>query len=234
MRATMRILMVTALVGLAWMAAAQIRSDSGGKPHARSAQNKGRDMNNAISLTVQPVVSGESLVVRYTLTNDGSEAILVFDKLRERNADEPNPHQVYRYVVGSTVRLLLGPAPLPRGRNVFARQLPAVTRVEAYSSHTATLQLTLPLREYSAYFANKDDTFEPGRSSEFVLLLSYVRARGIDVMPIASMPGAFRTTTPAAAADAVLVRSDTVSLALDVQVTHDASFTRLKLPEDSP
>lgn len=230
MRGALRMLLLMSLVGLVAVVAAPLRSDSGGKPHARTAQNKARPMDIDVSLTVQPEVSGENLVVRYTLTNGLSEAILVFDKLRMRNEDEPNPQQVYRYVVGSTVRLLLGPAPLPSGRNVFARQIPAVTRVEPYRKHSATLQLALPLREYSAYFANKDETFEPGKSSELVLLASYVRARGIEVTPIASMPGTFRTASPGVAGDATLVHSDTVSLALDVRVTRDESFARLKLP----
>jgi hypothetical protein len=201
---------------------------------SKSVTTSKASMTNTPQLSMNLTRSGASLALRYSVTNHLAEPILVFDKLRERHEDSLDPEQIYRYVVGSTLRLLLGPAPLPRGRNVAARNVPHVTRVDAYKELTSAIELPLPLKEYSAYFAGHDASSVQVEVRDVELLVSYVRSAGIAVAPSAAGPDILRVATPGAWNAAQTLRSNVVSLPLDVLVTKVGYFARPRLPNDPP
>jgi hypothetical protein len=233
LRATSRLAFFTAIVLISALGQAQPRGGTTG-PQSRSVTTGKARMTNTPELSLKVTRLGDSLELRYSVTNHLAEPILVFDKLRERNEDVLDPEQIYRYVVGSTLRLLLGPAPLPRGRNVFSRNVPHVTRVGAYKDLRSTIKLALPLKEYSAYFAGHDASSVQVAVRDVELLVSYVPAAGIDVAPSAAGAEILRVASPGAWGAAQTIRSNVVALPLDVLVTQVSHFSRPVLPSDPP
>lgn len=226
-----------ALLAVVLLSSALVQAQSrGGKPgpQPKSVTIGKARMSDTPELSMKVTRSSDSLELRYSVTNHLPEAILVFDKLRERQEDALDPEQIYRYVVGSTLRLLLGPAPLPHGRSVFSRNVPHVTRVDAYKDLTSTIKLALPLKEYSAYFAGHDANSVQVEVREVELLVSYVRATGIEVAPTSVGPDVLRLSSPGAWSAAQTLRSNVVSLPLEVLVTRVGHFSRPTLPNDPP
>jgi hypothetical protein len=126
---------------------------------------------------------------------------------------EVDAEQVYRFVSGDALRLVLGPAPLP-GKPVTVKNLPEVTRVEPYASLEADLSTPLPATEYNVYFSTASpDERVAAQVRKVELFATYVDATGIETIPSTIHPGAWRTVGAAKAQHTI--RSGPIALTLD-------------------
>lgn len=199
-------------------------------------------MQEPVTLSVKHVVSSQGLEVHYTVNNDLAEPIYVLDKLYERARQDPDnanaelskakldPEGVYRYVVGSSLRLLLGVAPLPRGVNVRVRNVPWATKVEPKHAAHGTLKLALPIKEYSAYF-NAQDGYVPAKVQSFELFVEYHRGRAVETSPVSGASDALEITGGAPLHDLQLLRSGPQAVQLDALTNANKPFARYA-PED--
>jgi hypothetical protein len=202
-----------------------VAKSSSKAPLAASASERERDdvesqptmttNTQLVSLTAKVTKSDARLVVHYAIHNSDKTPIFVFNRLhRGGSPREVDGQQVYRFVSGDVLSLLLGPAPLP-GKPVTVKNLPEVTRVEPYASFEADLSTPLPAAEYNVYFSTASaDERVAEQVHKVELFATYVDATGIQTIPSTIYPEAWRTVSAAGAQHNI--RSGAIAVTLDV------------------
>jgi hypothetical protein len=168
-----------------------------------------------VSLTAKLTKAAARLDVHYTIHNGDKTPILIFNRLhRGGSPREIDSQQVYRFVSGDVLGLLLGPAPLP-SRPVSVKNLPEATRLEAYASFQADLSMPLPVTEYNVYFSTASPAERvAGQVHKLELFAMYASATGIETIPSKIHPEALRTVSPVG--ELHTIRSGPIALTLDV------------------
>jgi hypothetical protein len=190
-------------------------------------------IDDEVALSAKVAVSAGGLQLQYRVSNQLPVPIYVFNKLWKRANHVLDSEQIYRYLVGSTLRLLLGPAPVPLGLNVRVRNIPWVTKIEAHQVFEAALSLPVPSKEYSAYFDAGQASYVSAKARQVELFVSYRRGgNGLETAPVPEAPGTLQITSPAPGSGAELLRSGPTALPIDVLVTHSQDFERLEMPDD--
>ncbi|HKU38568.1 MAG TPA: hypothetical protein VJR89_10490 [Polyangiales bacterium] len=179
-----------------------------------------------VSLTVKLTKSEAQLDVHYTLHNGDKSPILIFNRMHAGGSPRAvDGQQTYRFVSGDVLRLLLGPAPLPKA-SVTVKNLPEVTRIEPYASFQAEVRTPLPATEYNIYFdTDNPDEQVAAQVHEVELCAMYVDATGIETIPSTIHPGGLRTVSPIGKPQTVC--SDPIALTLDV-VRQTGEFARFE------
>lgn len=167
-----------------------------------------------VTLNVKFAKTNGRLEVHYEVHNGDKAAILLFNRLHGGgHPREADSQQVYRFVEGGVLRLLLGPAPLPSVPVTF-KNVPEVTRIEPYTSFEADLSLPVPVTEYSVYSDDVDPdkaTVEQVHAVE--LFAIYTDATRVETIPSKVFPGAFTASSPGTMHT---VASGRVALSLEV------------------
>lgn len=131
------------------------------------------------------------------------------------------------------LRLLLGPAPLPR-KPVTLRNLPEVTKIEPFGTFEEELSSPVPVTEYNCYHSRASAAERAAKQIDQVeLFVQYVAAAGVELMPSQIHPGAWRTVNAAAMSDHQTLRSGPIALHLDV-LRQTGEYSQLVLPQDQP
>src|SRR4051812_48036030 len=101
------------------------------------------------------ITPGKGLAIQARIENAGAADILVLDRLWKLDKESQrvlDPELAYRFERDGSLRVLLGPAPLPRRKTITYRNVPMATRVPANSALDREIVLAPPIREYSVYF----------------------------------------------------------------------------------
>ncbi|HEY2234767.1 MAG TPA: hypothetical protein VGK01_14935 [Candidatus Angelobacter sp.] len=163
--------------------------------------------------------TAHSLRMKLFLHNQGGTDIYVFNHLWSRasgslSADSQNVYQFFR---NGTLRLLYGPAPLPRLKTVTYRNIPFVTLLQ----HGATLEwnaeLSFPIKEYNVYYPEDPNTAYTFEKADHVeVIIEFVKAGpGVVVAAVSNQQDALRIISPG-----VLDLAETRSFKADVpQIT---------------
>ena len=139
------------------------------------------------SLTPSPSGSGgdERLVLRYSV--QAFEELYVSDRLwdhRRKVGQVPDPFGVYRFVVGDTLRLVFEQAPHPPNivpNNVFP---PRFSRVAAGETLERSVDIALPVEEYSALARDVSEPSEVEQVEQVELVLGYCLRSELDADPV--------------------------------------------------
>jgi hypothetical protein len=184
------------------------------------------------------IVSREKLKVHASITNSGKTDIYVFDQLWDQDRSGkafPDPEGIYRFERNSELRLLLGPAPLPRLKTVTFKNVPFATPVKAGTSLELNREVALPVKEYSAYFLD----YSPNQSKtvqvkRLVLIVKFVEAQQrLATSPCPFNPAAVKLETPGVLDSVQTLTWRTEQVDLEVLRRTDA-FDRLTLPGEAP
>lgn len=234
---------VTRVAGATLLAAAVVmlgrpplpaRANEAPRPTARHARQQREKGSNS---TMQPghttprleahfARSGDQLVVRYTIYNPGDVAILVFNRLWNGVSERaPDAARAYRFILGDTLRLWLGPAPLPADRMLLFRNDPLVVKIDARRSFSETIALSVPVKEYSPYFTEAPGDYTAVTTQRIELVIGYVQANDLKTAKDRLYPDALSIESPDRGALSHL-RSSTCDLELKVERHNDPAFTR--------
>lgn len=181
-----------------------------------------------VSLTAKASKSEGRLQVHYTIHNGEKTPILVFNRLQAGGHPRAvDAQQIYRFVSGEMLNLLLGPAPLPGNALVTFKNIPDVTRVEPYTSLHGEVSAALPVSEYSPYFdvAGPDNSIA-ARVQTVKVFANYIDATGIELVPSTIHPGAFTALRPSSNPEHT-IRSGPIALTLDV-LLQKGDFSRFE------
>ena len=119
---------------------------------------EGANPNLKCSLKIEV---GKALKIHARLENPGDEGIYIFNRLWHMEASKrpaEDPEKMYRFIRDSELRLLLGPAPLPRLKTVTYKNIPYATLIKPHGILDLEQSLNLPAEEYSAYFPTSPGT----------------------------------------------------------------------------
>jgi len=182
---------------------------------------------DSVSLTAKLTQVRDRLLVRYSIRNDGRNPILVFNRLwTGESGREPDTQRLYRFVTKRGLRLLLGSAPLPSDP-VTLRNLPEVTKVEAFTQFEEEVTTPIPVTEYNWYFSDASaDLRVAEQVNQVELFVQYVDANGVELKPSTIHPGAFWATNAAAMSNNSTLRSGSSAMSLAVLRQTD-EFSRL-------
>jgi hypothetical protein len=186
-------------------------------------------MNHAPNLEAKFAHTGGELHVNYTL-HAGDKPLLVFNRLRDLGKPGPGSEQVYRYVVEDKLQLQLGTPPLPEnGMEVYARNVPHVSKLAAHHILKGKLVLPVPVYEYSCYFEIPKVSTAEAQVQQVILAVQYSDEPIAELPPVHGTPDAF--LPPAGAyrtAKWLTVKSP--ALTLPVALNHSTYFSRPTLP----
>jgi len=178
------------------------------------------------------------LSIRARIENAGLTDILVLDRLWKLDASSKRAldgEHVYRFERDGSLRLLLGPAPLPRLKSALYRNVPMATRVPARSALDRDLTIVAPLTEYSVYFPETDPRHHETKSDGTVhLIIDYLMADAKLVThpsPLDANAVEIENPVLALAGSVRLVQSGTVSAFEVIRRTDE--FDRLALPGEA-
>jgi hypothetical protein len=180
----------------------------------------------------------KALAIQLRLENAGAADILVLDRLWRLQGGKKvlDGEHVYRFERGGSLRVLLGPAPLPRLKSALYRNVPLATRVPANAALEREIRLAAKLKEYSVYFPELDPQHdEKATVSTVHLVVDYLVDRPELVKHASALdPAAIEIENPVfALAEAKrLVQSGPVS-PIEVARRTD-EFDRLALPGEAP
>jgi hypothetical protein len=175
--------------------------------------------------------------VEARLENHGTGEIFVFDRLWTLDSSSrqaPDREGAYRFVRDGTLRLLLGPCPLPRRWQVTYRNVPHASLVPPGGSLALAISSAGPVGEHGAYFPEPPGSATTKVHVERVeLVVQYAEApRDLAAAPSGLFPGAF--VLPAAALDGLRSAvAPSPRVELDVLRRAD-DFDRLTLPGEKP
>jgi hypothetical protein len=174
--------------------------------------------------SVRKVPNG--IVVDYSV-DAGDYPILVFNRLRSiASPGSADAERVYRFVVGKSLRLLLGEAPLGPGMQVHARNRPQAVKVERFGRIEDSIQIRTPVTEHSSYFEHAAAGSEtPDEVQDVTLFVEIVDARAIKLDRSQLFPDAFQTG-PIALGQIQTLRGNTQPMPLPV-VRRTDRFARL-------
>jgi hypothetical protein len=193
----------------------------------------GEAANLALRCSLQVEV-GKTLKIRTRLENSGSEGIYVFNRLwhldtSSRPADDPE--KMYRFIRESELRLLLGPAPLPRLKTVAYRNIPYATLIKPHGTLEVEQSLRLPAQEYSVYFPSAPGTSPtPVTISRVAMFVVWVESREArETSPSPFDPNAVKIEVPGILDHAQTVGCRVTSATFEGLRRTD-EFDRLTLP----
>jgi hypothetical protein len=178
------------------------------------------------------------LSLRARVENLGDADILVLDRLWDLGGGKKilDAEHVYRFERDGSLRLLLGPAPLPRRGSALYRNVPMGTRVPARAALDREIFIPAPIKEYSVYFPESDPEAYAAKSVGKVhLLVGYLVAKpDLSTRAAAVDPDAVEIDNPvlAMAGMKLLVASGEVG-PFEVQRRTD-TFDRVLLPGEAP
>ena len=182
----------------------------------------------------QPILSAKfiqteaKLIVEYAVQN-GDQPVLLLNRLIHLGSPlTADDQKVYRFVVGNSLRLLLGPAPLPDFRQVHSKNVPQLVRLNAHQYYKEGFALERPVTEYSCYSA-----FEPQLTADAVvqdvtLFADYVEAQAVRVRASTLLPDAFEAESSIARDRIHRLSSSVEPLTIPVRKFRD-DFPRLRL-----
>ena len=195
-----------------------------------------------MSVTLQAsfqITATKGLSIHARIENAGAVDILVLDRLWTLDASSQRAldgEHIYRFERDGSLRLLLGPAPLPRLKTVTYRNVPMATRVRARAALDRDITLVAPIKEYSVYFPEiAPENYEPKIVGTVHLVIDYLVARPELVTRASSLdPAAVEIDNPVLALVGAqrLVHSGPVS-GLEVLRRTD-EFDRMTLPGEAP
>lgn len=176
------------------------------------------------------VASAGHLIVSYEV-HAGDQAIVVFDRLAQMaHQDNRDPEMAYRYLVGEELRLLLGIAPLPWDRSVFAKNVPDVTKLGPYRTASSSFTIAVPVTEYSCYARKSSLETNPSRhAATATLFVDYIEGVAVETQPSRSIEGAHTVTSTFASNKVERLRAAPIKVDLPVRRAR-GPFSRLSLP----
>lgn len=179
----MRLGTCLALVALVWPGIALT------EPDADTTTSSGQEP----TLQLQVKDTGGALQIKYSFRN-GNEPILVYNRLlRLKSADVVrDPEPLHRYLVGSTLRLFLGPTPDTRTVTYFFN-VPHVTKLAPHATLRRSVQVPIPTTEYSDLLP-EDPKFVAVQADAVVMFIQYVPAKGVALQRSRLYPDAFEVT----------------------------------------
>lgn len=180
------------------------------------------------------VVSGKTLNIETRIVNTGPLDVYVFDRLwdlDQSNHPMADPEKMYRFIRNSELRLLLGPAPLPRLKSAAYKNIPYATLIKARSTLDLKTSFDAPIKEYSVYFPEGPNTkFTPVTINRVVLLLDLVEARAeFQTTPCPFDPSAVKIEVPGVLDSSKRLSCQSTSLVSPGLLRSD-EFDRLTLP----
>ena len=185
-------------------------------------------MTNEPILSAKFIQTEAKLVVEYAVQN-GDQPVLLLNRLihlgSPLTADAQN---VYRFVVGNSLRLLLGRAPLPEFREVYAKNVPQLVRLNAHQYYKESFALERPVTEYSCYSAFEPQPAADAVAQDVTLFADYVEAHAVRVRPSTLFPNAFEAESSIARDRIHRLRSSVEQLTVPVRKFAD-DFPRLRL-----
>jgi hypothetical protein len=158
----------------------------------------------ALTATLDPGSTPRRVGVNITVENRGRRDLLVLDRLWEYDArgKHADPEQAYRFVGGSSLRLLFGPAPYPPNMSVNDGQFPDGTRLGPGEKLSLRVEQNTPVREYNPFFEPKPDTtYRTVHVDKIDVIVQYVVAEaertrpsrlGPKAVELAAWPGTMR------------------------------------------
>jgi hypothetical protein len=190
------------------------------------------------------VTPGKGLSIQSRIENAGAVDILVLDRLwkLEDNRKALDDEHTYRFERDGSLRVLLGPAPLPRMKSALYRNVPMATRVPAGGSIDHEIVLAPPIKEHSPYFPEVDPAaYAPTPVGAVHLVVDYLPIEHVEgrpdlvIRPSAVDPTALEIDNPvlALAAAKRLVESAPLPTLLEVLRRTD-ELDRLDLPGEAP
>jgi hypothetical protein len=206
-------------------------SSSGPAPSA-SPGNMAVTLN--CSFQVEP---GKTLKVKARIANPGSSHVYVFNRLWDldpTNKPIEDPEKMYRFIRDSELRLLLGPAPLPRLKTVTFKNIPYATLIKPGGSVDIETSFPVPATEYSVYFpetpGNKSTISRINRVALFVRVVETKATFETTAAPFD--PAALKIEVPGVLDSARIVSCHSTPVGLDALRRAD-EFDRLTLPGEA-
>jgi hypothetical protein len=101
------------------------------------------------------VEAGKTLKVQARIENVGPAGVYVFNRLWDMDSSSrpaEDAQKMYRFIRDSELRLLLGPAPLPRLMTAAYKNIPYATLINSQGALDVEQSFPLPVEEYSVYF----------------------------------------------------------------------------------
>lgn len=193
-------------------------------------------MSVSLKASLQITPAG-GLAVRARIENASAADILVLDRLwkLEKGNKSLDLELAYRFERDGVLRILLGAAPLPRGKSVTYRNVPLATLVPAGRALERELVLAPPIKEYSIYFPEVDpERYEVKKAKSTCLVIDYVPVKPeLSFRPSAADATAHEIANPVVAlssAERLIHREDTDGL--EVKRRTD-QLDRLALPGEA-
>jgi hypothetical protein len=182
-------------------------------------------------------VDNKRLRIAIEVDNRGNERIYVLDRLwmlDRSNNIVADPEGAYRFIVGDTLRILLGNCPLPRMKSVLYRNVPYATLVEPGTVYRRELDYPLPVREYSAYFKGETaSNYADARLDAVEVFVDYIADDPALAKDTSPLEGAHGFDTPGYWERSQRLRSGRVAIAAPAKKRTDP-FDRLFLPDENP
>jgi hypothetical protein len=189
----------------------------------------GAAMPNEPILNAKFIQTEAKLIVEYAVQN-GDQPVLLLNRLMHLGSPlTADDQKAYRFVVGNNLRLLLGQAPLPDFREVHAKNVPQLVRLNAHQYYKESFVLERPVTEYSCYSAFEPRLVADAAVQDVTLFAEYVEAHAVRVRASTLFPNAFEAES-SIARDRIHRLSSTVEpLTIPVRKFAD-DFPRLRLP----
>lgn len=184
----------------------------------------------ALTATLDPGSTPRRVGVNITVENRGRRDLLVLDRLWKYDAKgkHGDPEQAYRFVGGSSLRLLFGPAPYPPNMSVNDSQFPDGTRLGPGEKLTLRVEQDTPIREYNPFFWPKPETtYTTLRVEKIDIIVEYVVAEAERTRPSRLGPKAVELSAYPGTMRAAHVRLATPPI--EVLCRAD-DFERVRLP----
>jgi hypothetical protein len=140
----------------------------------------GRNSANGISFDGRWDTAARPSRLSISLTNGRSNDIYVFDTLWTLNESSlviPDVERIYRYVLKNKILLFVGAAPLPRQTTTAYRNIPFATLVKSGQTLHKTIDIAIPVTEYSVYFSGRNSGEKKETIQEAELRIQFVDAR---------------------------------------------------------
>jgi hypothetical protein len=151
------------------------------KSHSIPTSSASKEVGNITLQCSFKVEAGKTLKIHARIENPGPAGVYVFNRLWDMDASgrpAEDPEKMYRFIRESELRLLLGPAPLPRLKTVFYKNIPYATLIKSQGALEVEQSLALPAEEYSVYFPPTPGALAArARITRVALFVVWVEAR---------------------------------------------------------
>jgi hypothetical protein len=130
---------------------------------------------------------GNERVLKLEYAVKAIEELYVSDRLWDYNAEQrrvPDPHGVYRFVGDGSLRLVFAQAPHPPNVQLARLFQPLFSRIRAGETRRQTVQIKLPVEEYSALARDVNAPSVVEEVSRVYFVLGYRLRSKMDKEPV--------------------------------------------------